>query len=75
MAEVAAVAVRAVTAGAHHAAELGLKSWVADHRAELVDPVGEPAAVGIWAASSLPPFVAKLRLGCPLLVHLHLHFT
>ena len=30
--EVAAVAVRAVTAGAHHAAELGLVPRVSDHR-------------------------------------------
>lgn len=73
VAEVAAVAVRAVTTGGEHAAELGLVAGVSDHRPQLLDPVRELAALPVRAPPLIHPLVAQLRLRHPLAVGLHLH--
>ena len=70
VAEVATMAVGAGVAGEDYAAGLRLVAWVADHRAELADAVGELAVVAVGALPGLLPLVAQLCLEHPLVVHL-----
>nr|GMC50597.1 hypothetical protein KK1_007812 [Ipomoea batatas] len=63
--EMAAVAVSARVAVEDHAANLSLVAWMA----ELLQAVCKLAVVSIWACACFLPFVAKLSLEHPLVVH------
>jgi len=72
VAEVAAVAVGAAGGGGEQLAREGLVAGVADHGAQLLHAVREPAPPVVGARAALP-LVAQLRLQGALSVRLQLH--